>query len=236
MQRLFYSLDVLFKIPCVLTFAMAGNHKYISDNNLDIFCLDVLFSQFAFLLSQNAYLIVKRHISFFYVAVFHFSFLWVPIKAYILLTFPPWLCILRKCFFLYCHTCKQSQFYSFFLSCCYFDAVFPPQLLQCLFAKYIQCWVIVLVFTESSVHTLMDSGVWHKFKCSYHRLTKDGQCFYSSFHWTKVKPNVSSTAVFILDLWYHLEPVVMMNWYQILTAKHPQIQSKAQNHEATPHF
>lgn len=65
MQRLFYSLDVLFKIPCVLTFAMAGNHKYISDNNLVMFCLDVLFSQFAFLLSQNTYLIVKRHISFF---------------------------------------------------------------------------------------------------------------------------------------------------------------------------
>lgn len=101
---------------------------------------------------------------------------------------PPLIVYFKKMFFLYCHTCKQSQFYSFFLSCCYFDAVFPPQLLQCLFAKYIQCWVIVLVFTESSVHTLMDSGVWHKFKCSYHRLTKDGQCFYSSFHWTKVKP------------------------------------------------
>lgn len=45
MQRLLYSLDVLFKKPCI-NFAMAGNHKYISDNL-------VILIFFFFALSQN---------------------------------------------------------------------------------------------------------------------------------------------------------------------------------------
>lgn len=143
----------------------------------------------------------------------------------------PWLCILRKCFFIWSH--RASFILSFLLLfwCC-----FSPQLLQCLFAKYIQCWVIVLVFTESSVHTLIDSGVWHEFKCSYHRLKKDEQCFSSSFRCTKLKPKCLIYSCGHLALMKSFEASSNNELVSNSLPKHPHIQSQAQNHEATPHI
>lgn len=123
MQRLLYSLDVLFKKP-VINFAMAGNHKYISDNL-------VIFWQwlwFFFDFVSNSYLIVKRNLSF--LVMFGVFFAMAYKCLYLANPLPGWCtCVLyRKCFFL---LRKQRAsfggiflFFSYFLWCCwYFVAV-----------------------------------------------------------------------------------------------------------------